>query len=81
MAVPPYDIDLVTDSQEENAQQNIVNTYEVTYSVPSLNGYTSQVTAPKGGADPVADIKAAVEAAIGQVQAIYALGQAPPPAA
>jgi hypothetical protein len=81
MAVPPYDITLVTDSQEENTAQNIVNTYEVTYTVPSLNGYTSQVTAPKDLADPVGAIKTAVEAAISQVQAIYNLGAAPPPAA
>jgi len=80
MAVPPYNITLVTDSQEEDpTTQNIVNTFEVNFNVPSLN-YVSTVTVPKTGGDTVANIQTAVEAAIAQVQAIYALGTPPPPA-
>ena len=81
MATVPYAITLVTDSQEEDAAQNIVNTYEVTYTVPALNSYTSQVVVPKTGGDPVAAISAAVDASVTQVEAIYALGTAtvPPP--
>ncbi len=80
MAVPPYQITLVSDSQvEDPTTQDIVNTFDVNFAVPSLN-YVSTISVPKTGGDVVGAIQTAVETAVGEVVAIYALGTATPPA-
>jgi hypothetical protein len=85
--VVPYDITLVTDSQVESqtAASGVVNTYDVLYTATFPPGpdnqprpYSSELQVPKTGGDVVANIQAAVEAAITEVEAIYALGGTPP---
>lgn len=88
MAIPPYTITRVTDSQEENpATENIVNTFEVSFTAtfpPAPDGtervYTSVITVPKVSDNTVAAVKTAVENALAEVAAVYALGTPPPPA-
>ena len=76
-----YQITSVQDSQEEDPlTQDVVNTYDVFFAIPD-KGYAADVQVPKGSADVVAAVQAAVEAEVSLVEAIFALSTSTTPAA
>lgn len=79
----PYTITLVTSSQQESpaAASGFINTYDVSYTATFPAGadgqprsYSDELQVPKSGTNPVGAIQAAVEAALAEVEQIYALG-------
>jgi len=81
--VVPYEITLVTSSQQESpaAASGFVNTYDVLYTAtfpPGADGqprlFSDELQVPKSGTNPVSAIQAAVEKALAEVEQIYALG-------
>jgi hypothetical protein len=74
-----YLITGVQDSQEEDpTTQNVVNTYDVFFSIPS-KGYAADIQVPKSSADVVSAVKTAVETEVARVEAIFALSTATTP--
>jgi hypothetical protein len=68
-----YTVTNVTSDQVENANQDLVNAYDITFTVdPDRGQFTVQVL--QSVADPVAAAAAAIQAEVDQVNAIYGLG-------
>lgn len=75
-----YQITSVQDSQEEDPlTQDVINTYDVFFAIPS-RGYAADVQVPKSSQDVVGAVKAAVEAEVNRVEAIFALSTTTTPA-
>lgn len=69
-----YKINSVNDDQIEQPDGSLQNVFDISFTVPALNNYTSSVVVPKVGTGTVEEARTEIEAAISQVAAVYALG-------
>lgn len=67
-----YTVTNVASDQVENASQDLVNVYDITFTVADKPG-TFSVQVPVGSTDVVAAAAAAIQAVVDQVEGIYAL--------
>lgn len=61
----------VNEDQQDDGTGNLVDVYEVTFTIPGQNG-SFNTTVPRSG-DPVAAAKASIDAITAQVEGILAL--------